>query len=72
MPLYEFFCAKCNRRFEKLCSSSRKEGIECPQCGSEAKRVFSTFNCKTGSGGSASAGGSSCSTCSLTDCTTCR
>ncbi|MFY9114170.1 MAG: zinc ribbon domain-containing protein [Dethiobacteria bacterium] len=72
MPLYEFFCSKCNRRFEQLCSSGHKEGIECPQCGSEAKRVFSTFCCKSGSGGSGPSGGSSCSGCHSSNCGTCR
>jgi len=50
MPIYEYRCTKCHKRF------SRQEGIEehgrrrpaCPKCKSRAvERVFSPFFAKT-------------------------
>lgn len=61
MPLFEFFCAKCNERFEKLCRSTSEKEAECSKCGTSAGKVFSTFRSgKTNSGGAAASAGSSC------------
>ena len=43
MPIYEYFCKTCNRKFEVLVLNS-KERIECPACQSEdVEKLFSTF-----------------------------
>jgi putative FmdB family regulatory protein len=37
MPVYEFECEQCGRRFEEL-TSSDTPGLACPNCGSERTR----------------------------------
>lgn len=38
MPLYEYKCAKCGNRFEKIESISAPEKQKCPKCGGRAER----------------------------------
>lgn len=46
MPIYEFECANCSERFEKLIRSRDKESNPCPACSSSSvKRVLSPFSC---------------------------
>ena len=43
MPLFEFICKKCNKKFEVLVLSEEK--IECPKCKSnEVTKQFSSFS----------------------------
>ena len=70
MPIYEFRCDSCCKRFEKLCAMGETgSNLKCPACGSEnPARVMSGFAAQgTEKGGS----GSSCGTCSSTNCGTC-
>jgi putative FmdB family regulatory protein len=58
MPLYEFFCPQCQKKFEELCRTSR-ESVPCPQCAAESKKVLSAFRSRrsgSGEGGLASGG----------------
>ena len=50
MPLYDFVCESCDRRFEDLVR--RDEIPECPQCGSAKKveRQLPVFAVKSGGG----------------------
>jgi len=41
MPIYEYECAKCSLRFELKRRFSEDGSGFCPQCGSEARRLFS-------------------------------
>lgn len=60
MPLYEFFCRKCNKKIEVLVMSGEKPC--CSRCGGrDLERLFSTFASPGLSGGSESSG--SCSSC---------
>ena len=45
MPLYEYGCQKCGRRFEVLQRvGADNTGVTCPACGaSEVGKLFSTF-----------------------------
>ena len=40
MPIYEFICKKCDKKFETLVRSSASK-VECPHCGSEELKIFS-------------------------------
>lgn len=37
MPVYEFECEECGRRFEEL-TGSETRALPCPECGSEQTR----------------------------------
>jgi len=44
MPIYEFYCEKCERDSEILVRSSNWNGTKCPHCGStKLEKKFSTF-----------------------------
>lgn len=44
MPVYEYACATCGNRFEKLRPMSRMdEQAPCPDCGGDSRRVLSVF-----------------------------
>ncbi len=40
MPIYEYECGKCNRRFELKQGFHDKSEAECPYCKEIARRVF--------------------------------
>jgi putative FmdB family regulatory protein len=42
MPVYEYQCKKCRYQFELKQSFNDDPKVICPQCGSKAKRVFSS------------------------------
>jgi putative FmdB family regulatory protein len=50
MPIYEFRCGKCRKRFSQSMSITQhaRRRPACPKCGSKvAEPVFSTFFAKT-------------------------
>lgn len=40
MPLYEFKCPKCGRKFEILTSIDKRDEAVCEACGAKAARVY--------------------------------
>ena len=70
MPIYEYTCQSCDKRFEKLVRSmSGKEKIVCPECGSgKTVREMSVFAGSSGQQPACGAGSAShaagCSCCS--------
>ncbi len=43
MPLYEYYCEKCDNVFEALCPLAESDQpAPCPRCGSEADRIMPT------------------------------
>ncbi|MBC7105214.1 MAG: zinc ribbon domain-containing protein [Firmicutes bacterium] len=70
MPIYEFRCAKCQERFERLCPVGETgENLSCPRCGEQRPvRVLSTFSSRGTSGGT----GGGCASCSSTSCSSCH
>ncbi len=54
MPIYEYICLKCDEKFALLQSLYPPENnTECPKCASkEVKKIISSFNSSSGSGGS--------------------
>jgi len=77
MPIYEYFCTNCQKKYEILIFS-REEKVSCPICGkTNLTRLFSRFAFSFGSKSSgeesfSSGSSSSCITCSGGDCSTCR
>ncbi|MCX5801202.1 MAG: zinc ribbon domain-containing protein [Candidatus Eisenbacteria bacterium] len=74
MPIYEFKCRSCGKKFEKLCAIGKDTGIGCPKCGSrKSERLFSLFgvgsSLKSGAGSHSK---SSCGSCGGGSCSTCR
>jgi putative FmdB family regulatory protein len=72
MPIYEFLCKKCGRRFECLVPMGREREASCPGCGAAgAEKLLSSF----GIGGGSSrlkVSSSSCASCSTKSCRTCH
>lgn len=75
MPIYEYVCRSCDKRFELIRPVSRSaESATCPGCEGSAERVLSRFCSFTtdDSGMTAPVGGSSCSGCDAISCSTCN
>jgi len=71
MPIYEYFCPDCKRKFELLRPMSQAgEGALCPSCGACAQRALSVFS-RSFEGPSTSEARSACSTCSSGTCGSC-
>jgi putative FmdB family regulatory protein len=48
MPLFEFICKTCNKKFEKLILSDEDKNIVCPACGADkVEKQFSSFAAKS-------------------------
>lgn len=74
MPIYEYFCKKCDKKFElRRPFSQSKDPAECPVCNTAAERVLSSCYSRTcdASGATSSVGGSSCSSCGGGSCSSC-
>ncbi|MGQ9490368.1 MAG: FmdB family zinc ribbon protein [Anaerolineae bacterium] len=77
MPVYEYYCANCELRFEALRPMSQSDTpIACPRCQApDARKVISVFVAISRDGGSsrlvASSSTASCATCSSGQCATC-
>ena len=62
MPMYEFVCRKCGKRFEEL-RPPRVEtlGLTCPACAStKVEKLLSSFAAGASRSSKGAAGGSSC------------
>jgi len=73
MPIYEYCCEQCGKKFETLIRG--KEEAACPDCGSASvRRLLSTCGfVSKGSGGETlgSTAGSSCGGCAASSCSGC-
>ncbi|OGS24505.1 MAG: hypothetical protein A2297_05130 [Elusimicrobia bacterium RIFOXYB2_FULL_48_7] len=62
MPIYEFSCQKCGKKFELLLFTG--DVPECPDCGNKGlTKHMSVFSAHGVGSGPASAGGSGCGNC---------
>ncbi|MGB4503367.1 MAG: zinc ribbon domain-containing protein [Syntrophaceticus sp.] len=44
MPMYEYQCQKCGKKFSVIVNWLKRNKVDCPQCGSEkVKQMPSTF-----------------------------
>lgn len=41
MPVYEYECCSCSVRFDVRMGFNENNAVSCPQCRSQARRVFS-------------------------------
>jgi len=67
MPLFEYECTACDRRFDRLVSASSSDDVECPRCGArEVRRLISVIAGMTGraSAPAAECGQGACGACS--------
>ncbi len=49
MPIYEYFCPKCNQEFQLMRPMSKSnEPAPCPNCGTEGQKLISVFASKSG------------------------
>ncbi len=76
MPLYEYRCEKCRKKFEVLIFNI-SEKVKCKYCGSKSiKKLLSTFGISGGvkdkSSNSPSTSSSGCSASSCSGCTGCH
>lgn len=42
MPIYVFFCNKCNEEFENLCSWENKSKVKCPKCNKKVQALLTS------------------------------
>ncbi len=71
MPLYEFNCESCKKRFEVLVRLGGEKDVRCDTCGGPVRKLISAF----GIGGGSSRikdSGHSCSSCASHSCSTCK
>ncbi|MCJ7644312.1 MAG: zinc ribbon domain-containing protein [Candidatus Aminicenantes bacterium] len=72
MPLYEFHCGSCGRRFESLVRLGKEKDVCCEVCNSQdVRKIPSSFGIG-GGGGRLKTSSSGCSTCSNQSCSTCN
>lgn len=77
MPVYEYYCANCAKRFEALRPMNQADApIPCPRCDAlETRKVISVFAAISRDGGGsrlvAGSASSGCSTCASHNCATC-
>ena len=72
MPIYEYDCAICKDRFEKLVRNPNPTEVQCPSCGSkEVVRRFSVFGMKSTGSFSPSTSSESAGSCSGGGCGNC-
>lgn len=72
MPIYEYYCPRCDEDFEELVRNP-KEKIVCPECGcKKVSKKMSVFGFKSGNKSVSASGGSGCSGCSSSSCSGCK
>ncbi len=72
MPIYEYYCQPCEKRFEELVFETKPAVIQCPKCGTqEVNRLISLFATASNtnnpaqlSGAVSASGGCGCGSCS--------
>lgn len=73
MPIYEYICQDCEKKFEVMRTFKDADApVSCEKCHSlHTSRLLSMFVAQSG-GRSVAGSGSSCSSCSGGSCSTCR
>ncbi|MBU4200072.1 MAG: zinc ribbon domain-containing protein [Verrucomicrobia bacterium] len=69
MPIYEYECGGCRKRFEHLQRRVGDVPSQCPHCaGTRLKKVLSGFSVSVPAGGPKHEPSAACSTCSHGSC----
>jgi len=72
MPIYEYGCKTCGKRFERLVNAGKEKDVVCDACGSaDVEKMISCFGIGGGSN-RIKASSSSCTSCSSKSCSTCH
>jgi putative FmdB family regulatory protein len=75
MPVYEYICKDCKKKFELMRPFSKSnESADCPNCRKKAARIMSTCYSQSVSASGTTqqiGGGSSCSSCGSGNCGSC-
>lgn len=58
MPLYDYLCEACGKKFEEFRSMAERKNAPCPICGKPAEKQISSFF--TGGNASRQRGGGNC------------
>ncbi|NLB52863.1 MAG: zinc ribbon domain-containing protein [Syntrophomonadaceae bacterium] len=49
MPIFDFACQDCGKKFDLMISNQDKHKVKCPECGSsQLKQLVSLFSTSTG------------------------
>lgn len=72
MPIFEYYCPKCDFKFEKLVrNTSQNKNTVCPNCkNKKTVKLFSAFGFKS-NGTFKPSSGSACGGCASSNCSTC-
>ena len=71
MPIYEFICKNCGKKFETIVSLGKEKDIFCIKCEShDIQKGISSFGIKGTDNRTNSSNG--CSTCSIGTCSLCK
>ena len=72
MPIYEYRCRTCDKKFETIVFGSDAD-VTCPKCkGGDVERLMSACGFKSGGSFTPSTGASGCASCSSTNCSGCH
>lgn len=45
MPIFDFSCQDCGKKFDLMISNQNKDQVKCPECGSsQVKQLLSMFS----------------------------
>jgi putative FmdB family regulatory protein len=75
VPLYEYVCLDCEKKFDSIRSAATCDSAECEGCGSRhTRRLLSRFvaHSKGGGGSRAMSGGAGCGGCGGGHCGSCH
>ena len=72
MPIYEYYCAVCDCKFDQMRPMSRAdEPAPCPRCELLAGRCASTFAARGADGKAVAGSNGGCASCASHNCASC-
>jgi len=72
MPIYEYYCPSCEKRFEELVFETNPAVVHCPECGKdEVNRLISLFATASNTNNTAQMSGEASATGAACGCGSC-